>query len=134
MARAKTENRPKIKISRKELKRQRFLIIVSFFIFVYGIIFYYWPLTGWLMAFENYKPKKGLLGSKFVGMDKFKFLFEDDVFIKSSAIIADYTHIEPHAYIGLHAVVAGGVTIGEQSFVGISAVVLDETKIGRMCI
>ena len=82
MARAKKENRPKIKISKKELKRQRFLIIVSFFIFVYGVIFYYWPLTGWLMAFENYKPKKGLLGSKFVGMDKFKFLFEDDVFIK----------------------------------------------------
>ena len=34
------------------------------------------------MAFQNYKPKKGLLGSKFVGLDKFKFLFEDDTFIK----------------------------------------------------
>ena len=81
MARVK-ENRPKIKISGKELKRQRFLLVVSFFMVAYGIVFYYWPLTGWLMAFENYKPKKGLIGSKFVGLDKFKFLFEDDVFIK----------------------------------------------------
>lgn len=70
------------KITWKEVKRQKFLLIVSFFMVVYGFIFYYWPLTGWLMAFENYKPKKGLLGSKFVGLDKFKFLFEDATFIK----------------------------------------------------
>ncbi len=81
MARVKTEEK-KIKISVKEMKRQSFLMIVSFFMVIYGIIFYYWPLTGWLMAFENYKPKKGLLGSKFVGLDKFRFLFEDQVFIK----------------------------------------------------
>ena len=81
MARVKTEEK-KIKISIKEMKRQSFLLIVSFFMVIYGIIFYYWPLTGWLMAFENYKPKKGLLGSKFVGLDKFRFLFEDQVFIK----------------------------------------------------
>ncbi|MBR5800529.1 MAG: sugar ABC transporter permease [Lachnospiraceae bacterium] len=66
----------------KEFKRQKFLMIVSFFMVVYGLIFYYWPLTGWLMAFENYKPRKGLLGSDFVGLAKFKFLFEDDVFIR----------------------------------------------------
>ncbi|MBO4889986.1 MAG: sugar ABC transporter permease [Lachnospiraceae bacterium] len=82
MARVKTEHK-KIPISMKEMKRQSFLMIVSFFMVVYGIIFYYWPLTGWIMAFQNYKPKKGLLGSKFVGLDKFKFLFEDDVFIKA---------------------------------------------------
>ena len=70
------------RITWKEVKRQKFLLIVSFFMVVYGLIFYYWPLTGWLMAFENYKPKKGLLGSKFVGLDKFKFLFEDVTFLK----------------------------------------------------
>ncbi len=70
------------KITWKEVKRQKFLMIVTFFMVVYGVIFYYWPLTGWIMAFQNYKPKKGLLGSKFVGLDKFKFLFEDAVFIK----------------------------------------------------
>ncbi|MBR5765778.1 MAG: sugar ABC transporter permease [Lachnospiraceae bacterium] len=82
MARVKTENNKKVPITWKEMKKQSFLMIISFFMVVYGIIFYYWPLTGWLMAFQNYKPKKGLLGSKFVGLDKFKFLFEDAVFIK----------------------------------------------------
>ena len=70
------------KITWKEIKRQKFLLIVSFFMVVYGIIFYYWPLTGWLMAFQNYKPKDGLLGSKFVGLAKFQFLFQDATFLR----------------------------------------------------
>lgn len=70
------------KITWKEIKRQKTLLIISFFVTVYGIIFYYWPLTGWIMAFQNYKPAKGILGSKFVGLDKFKFLFGDATFIR----------------------------------------------------
>ena len=34
------------------------------------------------MAFQDYKPKDGLFGSKFVGLEKFKFLFSDDVFLR----------------------------------------------------
>lgn len=71
------------KITLKELKRQKSLLIISFFVTVYGIIFYYWPLTGWIMAFQNYKPKSGILGSQFVGLDKFKFLFSDATFIRT---------------------------------------------------
>ncbi len=70
------------KITWKEVKRQKFLLIVSFFMVVYGFIFYYWPLTGWIMAFQQYKPKDGLLHSKFVGLAKFQFLFEDATFIR----------------------------------------------------
>lgn len=79
---ANPTKKKKQKITWKEIKRQKFLLISSFIMVVYGIIFYYWPLTGWLMAFENYKPKKGILGSTWVGMDKFKFLFGDATFIK----------------------------------------------------
>ena len=70
------------KITWKEIKRQKTLLIISYITVVYGFIFCYWPLTGWIMAFQQYKPKNGLLHSKFVGLDKFKFLFGDDVFIK----------------------------------------------------
>ncbi len=70
------------RITWKEVKRQKFLLVVSFFVVAYGIIFYYWPLTGWIMAFQQYKPKDGLLHSKFVGLAKFKFLFEDAVFLR----------------------------------------------------
>lgn len=79
---ANPTKKKKQKITWKEVKRQKFLLIASFFMVVYGIIFYYWPLTGWLMAFQNYKPKKGILGSAWVGMDKFKFLFSDATFIR----------------------------------------------------
>ncbi len=70
------------KISVKDLKKQTTLLIWSAIFVVYGIVFYYVPLGGWLMAFQNYKAKDGLLHSKFVGLDKFKFLFSDDTFIQ----------------------------------------------------
>ncbi len=81
MAREKTAVRDK-KITWKEIKRQKFLLIVAFFVTVYGFIFYYWPLTGWLMAFQDYKPAKGLLHSQFVGLEKFRFLFGDPEFLR----------------------------------------------------
>ena len=70
------------KVTWKEVKRQKVLLIWSAAIVIYGIIFYYLPLGGWITAFQNYKPKDGLFHSKFVGLDKFKFLFSDDTFIK----------------------------------------------------
>ncbi|MCM1039512.1 MAG: ABC transporter permease subunit [Ruminococcus sp.] len=74
--------RPGAAINKKDLKRQRVLLIWAAVFVIYGIIFYYIPLGGWVMAFQNYKPKTGLLHSKFVGLDKFKFLFSDQTFIK----------------------------------------------------
>ena len=50
----------------KEIKHQKFLMICAAAFFIYGVIFYYTPLVGWIMAFQNYKPKDGLFGSQFV--------------------------------------------------------------------
>ena len=73
---------PSKRITWKEISRQKFLMVCAAIFFVYGIVFYYVPLAGWGMAFQNYKPKDGLFGSKFVGLEKFKFLFSDDVFLR----------------------------------------------------
>ena len=79
----KTKNQARtVKITWKEVKRQKVLLFWAAIFVIYGVIFYYLPLSGWIMAFQNYKTKDGLLHSKFVGLDKFKFLFEDDVFLK----------------------------------------------------
>ena len=43
------------------------MIILAIFVFA--------PLVGSMMAFENYIPAKGLLGSKWVGLENFKFIF-----------------------------------------------------------
>ncbi len=79
---AKKEKETKVKITWKEIKRQKFLLICSALFVIYGVMFYYLPLGGWIMAFQNYKPKDGLLHSAFVGLDKFKFLFTDVVFLR----------------------------------------------------
>jgi len=81
-AKENTAIKKKSKYSFTEIKKQSFLIITSAIFLVYGFIFYYVPLGGWVMAFQNYKPKTGLLHSKWVGLAKFKFLFEDATFIR----------------------------------------------------
>lgn len=76
------ENKQTMKITAKELKRQWVLIAIAAAYVIYGVIFYYVPLFGWVMGFQNYKAKDGILHSKFVGLDKFKFLFADKTFLE----------------------------------------------------
>ena len=65
----------------KEVGRQKVLLIWAAVFVVYGFVFCYLPLAGWIMAFQNYKPKDGLFGSQFVGLAKFQQLFSDDTFL-----------------------------------------------------
>lgn len=81
MSRKEKKNK-KTPVTFAEIKKQWFLVVTSAIMLIYGVIFYYIPLGGWIMAFQNYKPKTGLLHSKWVGLAKFKFLFEDDKFIR----------------------------------------------------
>lgn len=76
------ETELKVPVTWKEIKRQKVLLFWAAVIVVYGIIFYYLPLGGWLMAFQNYKPVKGLLHSDFIGFEKFARLFSDATFIR----------------------------------------------------
>lgn len=46
------------------------------------ILFAYVPLAGWVMAFQNYKPARGLFDQEWAGFDKFQFLFSDAVFLR----------------------------------------------------
>lgn len=71
----------KVPITWKEIKRQKVLIIWSLFFVAFGLLFNYIPLVGWLMAFQNYKPKTGLLHSPWVGFAKFVQLFSDRTFL-----------------------------------------------------
>ena len=87
MSLTRTKSKQKVKQTRtpitwKEIKRQKVLLFWAGVMMIYGVIFYYLPLAGWTMAFQNYKPKDGLLGSKFVGLAKFQFLFQDATFLR----------------------------------------------------
>ena len=73
---------PKTKITWKEIKRQKVLLFWAAIMVVYGVVFYYLPLAGWTMAFQNYKPRLGIFHSEFVGLNKFRTLFSDMTFIR----------------------------------------------------
>ena len=73
---------PRTKITWKEVKRQKVLLFWAAIMVAYGVIFYYLPLAGWAMAFQDYKPRLGIFHSAFVGLDKFKMLFSDMTFIR----------------------------------------------------
>ncbi|WP_409347141.1 ABC transporter permease [Paenibacillus sp. MBLB4367] len=47
---------------------------------VYFLVFKYLPMWGVLIAFQNYQPFLGILGSKWVGLDHFERFFGDSDF------------------------------------------------------
>ncbi len=59
------------------------LMIMSVPMLLYVLLFNYAPMWGWIIAFQEYKPELGLLGSKWVGMKNFEFLFSKQDFILS---------------------------------------------------
>ncbi|MFV0399408.1 MAG: ABC transporter permease [Oscillospiraceae bacterium] len=61
----------------KKMASQKMLYIMILPCMILTFIFSYYPLSGWIMAFQNYKPAKGYSGSEFVGLAQFRFLFGD---------------------------------------------------------
>ena len=73
-------NKPKLG---KKLSRQWQLILMSVPMICYVLLFNYGPLWGWVTAFQDYKPKLGITGSKFVGWKNFLWLFNRADFLQS---------------------------------------------------
>lgn len=67
----------------KKIWTNKVLYIMLIPCVAYTFLFSYYPLTGWIMAFQNFKPAKGYGGSKFVGLAQFRFLFTDVEFWRS---------------------------------------------------
>ncbi|MBQ8108948.1 MAG: sugar ABC transporter permease [Clostridia bacterium] len=67
----------------RRLGRQWQLALMSVPILLYVLLFNYAPMWGWVTAFQDYKPKKGMLGSAWIGLDNFKWLFGRADFINS---------------------------------------------------
>ena len=56
---------------KRDLKMNKMLWLLAIPIIVYFFIFNYVPMFGLVMAFEDYKPIKGILGSQWVGLQNF---------------------------------------------------------------
>lgn len=64
------------------IKSQRQLIYMSVPLLAYIVLFAYVPVWGWTMAFQDYKPALDFSEQKWVGFKHFKFLFQDDNFLR----------------------------------------------------
>ena len=66
-----------------KLGKQKQLLFMSLPIMIYVILFTYVPLWGWTMAFQHYRPQRTFAQQDWVGLQWFKFLFEDRVFLRT---------------------------------------------------
>ncbi len=81
-------NRKELKPVRKKgffstLGKQWQLMIMSVPMFLYVLFFNYYPMYFWVTAFQDYKPKLGVAGSKMVGLKNFEWLFGRADFLNS---------------------------------------------------
>jgi len=78
---------PTIKVSRTVNRRKGnrvpwvlHLMVLPAVLFVF--VFSYIPMSGIVMAFQDYKASLGITGSPFVGLKHFRYMFENDYFMK----------------------------------------------------
>jgi putative aldouronate transport system permease protein len=81
-------SRGNIKVNRKNsivhsLKKDSLLYFLLLLPIAYIIIFKYAPIYGVLMAFQDYNIFEGISGSEWVGLDVFKFIFEQNSFYRA---------------------------------------------------
>ncbi len=65
---------------RTDLIRHRWIYVMAVPVIIYVLIFFYYPMYGQLMAFKDYSPRLGILGSEWVGMENFMIFFNSPYF------------------------------------------------------
>lgn len=74
----KPEKRPQIKaVSRRQarFRSTMTLFLMGLPALLLLFVFSYVPMAGVVMAFKDYRPARGIFGSKWVGLENFRFLF-----------------------------------------------------------
>lgn len=77
----------------RSIKRSRYLYLFLLPALAYLIVFNYLPMYGIQIAFKYYSPVKGILGSKWIGLDNFERFFHSYYFgrlIKNTLVLSFY--------------------------------------------
>lgn len=64
----------------KDWKRDRIIYLLFIPIAIFFILFNYIPMFGVIIAFQDFKPGRGIFNSEFVGWENFRNLFTNDSF------------------------------------------------------
>lgn len=65
---------------KKDMKRYAGLYLLVVPVVLYYLIFHYIPMGGVLVAFQDYKPRRGIWGSEWVGLQHFRDFFNSIYF------------------------------------------------------
>jgi len=78
----------------RDLKKNKYVYILFIPVLIYLIVFCYKPLYGVIIAFKNFRPTAGIMGSPWVGFKHFENFFGDFYFgrlIKNTFLISLYS-------------------------------------------
>ena len=67
----------------REMRRNYQIYILLIPVILYFLVFKYGPMYGAIIAFMDYKPAKGILGSDWVGFKNFITFFKDPYFFRT---------------------------------------------------
>ncbi|MBP1991673.1 ABC transporter permease [Paenibacillus eucommiae] len=79
---------------RKNIYRDKYLLIIILPVIAYYLIFHYLPMYGILIAFKKFYPLKGILGSPWVGFTYFEQFFSSIYFwriLKNTLLLSFYS-------------------------------------------
>lgn len=65
----------------KKCRSQKSLLLMTVPFVIWVFIFKYFPVWGWTMAFQDFKPARSFTEQEWVGFKHFIFLFTDDRFL-----------------------------------------------------
>lgn len=86
-------NKDRVKRGLYKIQREWDLYLLLFPGLLWFILFAYVPMTGLIMAFQDYNLWKGISGSEFIGLQNFLEFMKDDVFwrtVKNTLLISVY--------------------------------------------
>lgn len=74
--------------------RDRYLFLLISPVVLYHIVFHYIPMYGAIIAFKDFSPGEGILGSPWVGFENFQTFFDSFYFVrivKNTVLLSLYT-------------------------------------------
>ncbi|WP_261306330.1 ABC transporter permease [Paenibacillus andongensis] len=78
----------------KDFAQNKYLYVMMIPVIAFYLIFHYGPMYGAIIAFKEYSPMKGIVGSPWVGFDQFMSFFHSYYFwriLKNTVVISCYS-------------------------------------------
>jgi putative aldouronate transport system permease protein len=77
----------------KDIVRNKCVYLMALPVIAFYVTFFYVPMGGMLISFQDYSPARGILGSKWIGLDNFTGFFTDYQFfrlIRNTLLLSAY--------------------------------------------